>query len=48
MDSPWIQKHDAEVTALQKSKTSVVVGVGTGYDVTPGLAEPKNANLLFV
>jgi len=48
MGGAWIQKHDAEAPVLQKSKTSVVVGLGTGYDVTPGLAEPKNANLLFV
>jgi hypothetical protein len=48
MGSSWIQKHHAKAAGVSVPSSAVVVGMGTVDDVTPGILEPKNADVLLV
>jgi hypothetical protein len=48
MGGSRIQKHDAEAPGVSVSSPAVVVGMGTVDDVTSGITESKNADVLLV
>jgi hypothetical protein len=48
MGGSWIQEHDAKTAGVSVSSPAVVVGVGTVDDVTSGITQQKNADVLFV
>jgi hypothetical protein len=48
MGSPWVQKHDAKAPGVSVSSPAVVVGMGTVDDVSSGITQQKNADVLFV
>jgi len=48
MGIPWVQKHHAKAAGVSVPSSAVVVGMGTVDDVTPGILEPKNADVLLV
>ena len=48
MGGSWIQKHDAEAPGVSVPSPAMVVGLGTYDDVTPGITEQKNADVLLI
>jgi hypothetical protein len=48
MGSSRVQKHHAKAPGVSVSSPAVVVGMGTVDDVTQGITESKNANVLLV
>ena len=43
-----IQEHNAKTPGVSVSSPTVVVGLGTVDDVTPGITQQKNADFLLV
>jgi hypothetical protein len=48
MGSSRVQEHDAKAPGVSVSSPAVVVGMGTVDDVTPGIPESQNADVLLV
>jgi len=48
MGSSRVQEHDAKAPGVSVSSPAVVVGMGTVDDVTSGIPESQNADVLLV
>jgi len=48
MGGPWVQKHHGKTPGVSVASPAVVVGLETADDVTQGVTQQKNADVLFV